>query len=75
MWFAMGMAKKYRMGRGTCRCPMCGKKDSDSNNVRRGYTECRIGRDEHGRDWNGLSKKQTRKLRRLREKRNWKGMR
>ena len=64
------MAKNFRNGP-TCRCPMCGKKDADSNNARRGYTECGIGRDEHGRDWNGLSKQQTRKLRRTRENRDW----
>lgn len=59
------MAKK-------CRCPICGSNNADSNHARRSYLRAKITRDERGLDADGLSKKQTRKLRRLREKREWK---
>jgi hypothetical protein len=61
----------YRRKGGTCRCPICGRKDAGNNHVRKGYIMAGIGRDECGFDWNRLSKKATRKLRRTREKREW----
>ena len=56
------------MSHATCRCPMCGEKNAGQAIERRGYARVNIGCDEHGRDWNGLSKRQTRKLRRSRER-------
>lgn len=68
----MGKFKRGKSG-GTCRCPMCGKKAADTNQNRQSYFSVNIGSDEHGKYWGGYTKKQTRKLRRTREKRNWKG--
>lgn len=55
----------------TCRCPMCGRNDADTNRVGRSYREVHIGKDEYGHDFNGLNKKETRKLRRVREARQF----
>lgn len=65
---------KFRAGKsgGTCRCPICGKKDADSNNNRQGYIRVGIVKDEHGKIVDRLTKKESRKLRRTREKRDWK---
>lgn len=56
---------------GTCRCPMCGVKNAGKKN-RSAYLRAHIGKDEHGYDWNRLTKRETRKLLRTREKRVWK---
>lgn len=56
---------------GTCRCPMCGMKNAGKKN-RKHYLRCGIGKDEHGYHYDRLTKRQTRKLLRTREKRDWK---
>lgn len=56
----------------TCRCPLCGAKNAGSNRTTNSYHAVGIGRDEHGRDWDGLTKREARKLRRTRERRAWK---
>jgi len=54
----------------TCRCYICGKKNANSNQVRNSYVRVGICRDEDGFFSGRMSKKESRKLRRTREKRN-----
>lgn len=55
----------------TCRCLMCGQKNADSNKNRQSYFRAKIGRDEDGWYYGAYSKKALRKMRRTREKREW----
>lgn len=56
----------------TCRCPICGKNNSDSNNNRRSYVRAGITKDEDGRYNCATSKAATHRLRRRREAVAWK---
>ena len=54
-----------------CRCYICGAKNAGSNRCRRSYVAIGLARDENGRFEGAVSKKHSRKLRRVREERNW----
>lgn len=57
---------------GTCRCPMCGRKDCDTNHSSRSYWRVGLKKDEHGLIYGAKDKKHSHKVRRLREKNTWK---
>lgn len=54
-----------------CRCPICHRNDAGSNRQRKSYVSVGIAKDEYGFNDSGLTKEETRRLRRTREKRNW----
>jgi hypothetical protein len=54
-----------------CHCGMCGVTRADSNRDRVGYLRVRIYQWEDGMNVDGLTKRETRGLRRTREKRIW----
>lgn len=58
----------------TCRCPICGKKNAGRAGARSfaGFAAGAGWRDEHGRSPEAYTRKQERKLRRVREGRAWK---
>lgn len=51
----------------TCRCPICGRNEADTNRKRKSYINVGLGYSENGPL---LPKKMGRKIRRKREKRN-----
>lgn len=63
------LSTQYRGG--VCRCPMCGRKNADSNKVRNSYLRVGLAKDESGTIYGAKNKKNSRKLRRVREKRLW----
>ena len=55
-----------------CGCLMCGnKKNADGNNNRQSYFAADIVRDEDGWYYGASGKKHSHKMRRIREKRQW----
>ena len=56
---------RYKSGRGTCRCNICGQNNSDDNHIRNSYIRVGILKDECG--FGPTTKKVSRKLRRKRE--------
>lgn len=62
------------MARGwKCRCYICGAKNADSNHVRNSYIRVGITMDEHGFIEQTKTKAESRRLRRTRENRIWRG--
>ena len=55
----------------TCRCPICGGKNADSNHNRSAYSRAGLHKDEHGHIIGARDKAHSRRLLRLREKREW----
>lgn len=54
----------------TCRCPICGTKNTRTNTNARHYAALNIGRDESGRNWDRLSDDKVRRLARHRMNNN-----
>lgn len=55
-----------------CGCLMCARAHADGNKNRRSYFRVKITRDEDGWFYGAANKKHSRKMRRTREKREWK---
>lgn len=54
----------------TCRCPMCGVKDAGRARAR-SFGAAHVGRDEHGVPWDAVDARGARRLRRRRERAEW----
>lgn len=54
-----------------CRCFICGRKDAGNNHIRNAYIRAGLAKDESGKFLGVKGRKHSRKVLRLREKREW----
>ena len=59
---------RIKSGRGTCRCPICGQNNAGDNHIRNSYLRVGLIMDEQGFFIGSSDKKDSRKLRRTRER-------
>jgi len=66
------MSRGSRKPGRTCRCLICSRNECGTNRQRKSYIAAGIVRDEDGMYYGAFSKKNSHKVRRLREKLAWK---